>query len=456
MHGTIMKTELTSSKSEKEININTLSQPDNKAATHVLKIDSNSNNTHQAEVLARLLKRQTIYGKSGQITAVELVPRIRLAYNADVNNAKSLRDGDDATLFAGVFSLTEEGKRLLHPLLISIDIQNLTHTDVHYLPAAHVIFALDVHDISHVTTLIPTIKNLLSQGYRLILNWSLNKDIPETLLSLIKQVRVDVGLLNAIDLEQTAKLLHEQGVEKIHVHNIGCQETLIVCQKLKLDSFAGDFCDFPFAFNGKLIEVNPARVRELMAAVIARQDLSVIETMMKFDARLIYQLISHVNTVNNNDNTISSIAEALQQLKLEGLKRWLSLLLNACVAPNANMLPLLKRGLSRALFLEAMSRKSLQVQDPQTMYLAGLLSVMDKLLGQPIPTIINALKLNDELKQAVIEYKGDTGLMLKLALAAESNQPNAIDNYAARCLISSMDVNLAMINALVAAETSAL
>lgn len=451
-----MNIEPTPSKPEKETNINTLNQSDDKAATHVLKIDSHSNNTRQAEVLARLLKRQPIYGKSGQITAVELVPRIRLAYNRAANNGQSLRDGDDTTLFAGVFSLTEEGKQPLQPMLISIDMQNLTHDDVHYLPAAHVIFALDVHDAACVAALLPTIKNLLGKNYRLILNWSPGQDLPQALLALIKQVRVDVGLLNAIDLEQTASSLREQGVEKIHAYNIGCQETLIACQKLKLDGYAGDFCNLPLAFNGKLIEVNPARVRKLMAAVIARQDLSAIETMIKFDARLVYQLISHVNTISNNEATISSIAEALQQLKLDGLKRWLSLLLNGCVAPGANTLPLLKRGLSRALFLEAMSRQSLQVQDPQTMYLAGLLSVMDKLLGHSMPALINTLKLNNDLKQSVIEYKGETGLMLKLALAAESNQADAIDNYAARCLISTMDVNLAMINALVAAETSEL
>ena len=451
-----MKTEPTPSNPEKETSINTFSQLDNKPATHVLKIDTHSHQTHQSEVLARLLKRQTIYGKSGQITAVELVPRIRLAYNSDVNNAKSLRDGDDATLFAGVFSLTEEGKQPAQPILISINIQNLLHGDVQYFPSAHVILALDVYDIAGVTTLLPTINNLLNQGYNLILNWSLEQDIPVALLALIKQVRVDVGSLSAVDLEQAVKVLREQKVEKIHVYNIGCQEALIVCQKLKLDSYAGDFCDFPLAFKGKLIEVNPARVRDLIAAVVARQDLNIIEKMMKFDARLVYQLISYVNTINNNDTTVSSIAEALQQLKLEGLKRWLSLLLNACVTPGANALPLLKRGLSRALFLETLSRKSLQTQDPQTMYLVGLLSVIDKLLGEPIPEIINALRLNDELKQAVIAYKGDAGLMLKLTLAAESNQPNTIDNYAARCLISTMDVNLAMINALVTAETSEL
>ncbi len=450
-----MDIETTSLPEKKESNVNTLRSDLQKTSTHVLKIENEPGHAHQAEVLARLLTRQTIYGSAGQVTVVELIPRIRLAYNSDAANAKTLRDGDDTTLFAGVFSLTEEGKQPQHPVLISIAADSLCHDDVTYLPPQHVLFALDLNSATPVQTLLPTMQNLLRQGFQMVLNCKANQLLPKEFLALIKQVRLDVGNLNVIDIDHAIKSLRAQGVEKICAFNVGCQESLVVCQKLKVDSFEGDFCDAPYAFSNKLIEVEPTRVRQLIAAVIAQQDLSAIETMIKVDARLVYQLIMYVKTLNA-EVKISSIAEAVQQLKLEGLKRWLSLLLNACTSPSAHSITLMKRGLSRALILEALSRKSLQTQDPETMYLVGLLSVVDKLLGHSMHKLIDLLPLTAELAVALVEQKGNYGLMLKLAMSAEGNDLGAIENYATRCLISTTEVNLAMINAMVKAETSGL
>jgi EAL and modified HD-GYP domain-containing signal transduction protein len=261
--------------------------------------------------------------------------------------------------------------------------------------------------------------------------------------------------LNVIDLEHTIKALRALGVEEICAFNIVCQESLVVCQRLKIDGFEGHFCDLPHAFSHKLIEVDSARIRQLISAVISRQDLCVIENMMKFDLRLVYQLLMYVKAVNPEAD-ISSIAEALQQLKLEGLKRWLSLLLNACTPPTPHSITLMKRGLARALIMEDLSRKSLQVQDPEGMYLIGLLSVMDKLLGHSMQSLIRPLPLNKDLAAAITEQKGNNGLMLKLAMSTEASDAAILENYATRCLISTTDVNLAMISAMVKAETSGL
>lgn len=450
-----MKTESTPPSEKKESKINTSRSDQEQIATHVLKIESEQGHAHQAEVLARLLARQTIYNNAGRATAIELVPRIRLAYNSDAPNAKSLRDGDDTTLFAGAFSLTDEGKQLQYPVLISISVDSLNHDDVSYLPPEYVMLALDLNSTTQLTSLLPIIQDLLYRGFNMALNCKVNQVLPNELLALIKLVRLDVGDLNVIDLEHTIKALRALGVEEICAFNIVCQESLVVCQRLKIDSFEGHFCDLPHAFSHKLIEVDSARIRQLISAVISRQDLCVIENMMKFDLRLVYQLLMYVKAVNPEAD-ISSIAEALQQLKLEGLKRWLSLLLNACTPPTPHSITLMKRGLARALIMEDLSRKSLQVQDPEGMYLIGLLSVMDKLLGHSMQSLMRPLPLNKDLAAAITEQKGNNGLMLKLAMSTEASDAAILENYATRCLISTTDVNLAMISAMVKAETSGL
>ena len=440
--------------SKTERNINTNANEHNSTSTHVLPIATDGNKSRQEEVLERLMKKQPIYNRSGQLTALELSLRIHLTFNQNNKNAKQLRQSDDTTLIAGLFSLTEDGKQPRQPLFVSIDALTLRTDDITYLPAQHVIFALDV-DSHDIPALLPKLKQHQKNGYRILLNYHYGTAFPTALRGLIKQARLDVGQLNATELENATSTLRHHGIHTLIASNIRCQESLDLCSKLKFDEFQGNYFDHgPVLAATRPTEINRLRLLELMDLVMARHDLAEIESLIKYDARLSYQLIAYTNTLDDNDTTISSLAHALHLLKHDGLYRWLTLLLHTSVDPSPSTLTLLKRGLSRGFFLEALARKSLQRIDPQAMYLLGLFSVMDHLTGHPMPQLITPLKLGTEIRQALLENKGISGLMLNLALTAENGEQNRIEDYAARCLINAVDVNLAMINAMVMAETT--
>ena len=440
---------------QKERNINTLNKKISTISTHVLSIETSGAQSHQNEILDRLLNQQSVYGSSGQITAVELFPRFRLAYSEPQKNTLQLRQSDDTTLIAGLYSLTEHNQPPPHPLIANIDASSLDSKDIDYLPPEDVIFVLDFHQ-SPSAAVLDQIKKRKSAGFRLIINHQPAQNVPPVLIGLIREARLDVGQLNATELENTSKTLRHAGMNKLIAANIGCQESLDLCHKLLFDEFQGSYCDnFPVQIKHPT-EISRLRLLELIDRVIARNDLSDIESMIKADARMTYQLIAYVNTLNNNDATIDSLTQAVQQIKHDGLYRWLTLLLHTSVDLGTATMIILKRGLSRGFFLETLARKSLHQLDPQAAYLIGLLSVIDKLIDQPITNSLGRLKLSADIKIALIEYKGIGGLMLKLAIAVENGEQPAIESLAARCLVSSVDVNLAMINALVLTETTPL
>lgn len=439
--------------SKKERNINTNASEHDRTATHVLPIATSGTKSRQEEILDRLLIQQPIYDKSGQITATELSPRIRLTYSEDRKTASQLRQSDDTTVIAGVFSLTEDGKQPRQPLLISIDAATLLSEDIGYLPPRHVVFALDI-DANHLTPLLPKLRRHQKNGFRILFNYRYGAPIPAAISGLIKQARLDVGSLNATELETAASTLRHHGMQTLIAANIRCQETLDLCIKLKFEEFQGSYFDHEPRPGTRPAEISRLRLLELMDRVLARHDLAELEALIKLDARLSYQLIAYINTLDDNGSTIGSLAQALQLLKHDGLYRWLTLLLHTSVDASPHTLNLLKRGLSRAFFLEAMAHKSLQRTDPQTMYLLGLLSVIDKLTGYPLPQLIAPLRLSPDIREALLEHKGISGLMLILTRAAENGDQGPLEDYAARCLINPVDVNLAMINALVIAETA--
>ncbi|MHB1678002.1 MAG: EAL and HDOD domain-containing protein [Sulfuriferula sp.] len=447
-----MKPLYSSAERKKERNINTISKEINNISTHVLSIETFGVASHQNDIIERLLNQQAVYDSSGQITAVELIPRIRLAYHGQQINLQQLRLSDDTTLIAGLCSLTECEKQPRHPLVVNIDVRSLAAKDIDLLPPQRIIFALDILP-SAIPMLLPQIKKRHREGFRLLINYRHGMEIPAALVELIKQARLDVGMLNAAELEAATKALRLLGMHKLIATDIGCQETFDLCSKLKFDEYQGTHCDELQNQALPPTEISRLRLLELIDRVIARNDLTEIESLIKTDVRLSYQLIAYTNTLNNNDSTITSLTQAFQQLKHAGLYRWLTLLLHTSIEPKSSTLSILKRGLSRAFFLETLARKSLQQVDPQAAYLMGLLSVISDLVNLPLDQAISRLKLSPQIKAALIEHKGTGGLMLKLAFAAENSEQSAIENLAARCLVSSVDVNLAMINALVLTET---
>lgn len=450
-----MKSLPLSQERKKERIINTISKESNNISTHVLSINTFGTPTRQNDIIERLLDRQAVYDSSGQITAVELSLRIRLTHQDQSMQTQPLRQSDDTTLVAGLCALTENDKQPDHPLLVTIDAVSLACKDIDFLPRQSIVFALDILP-GAITLWLPQIKKRRREGFRLLVNYRPGMEIPSALAELINQARIDVGLLNAAELETAARALRLQGMQKLIAANISCQETFDLCVKLKFDGFQGTYCDAMRTQTLPPTEISRLRLLELIDRVIARHDLAEIESLINTDARLSYQLIAYTNTLNSDDTAVTSLTQAFQLLKHAGLYRWLTLLLHTAAEPRTASLKWLKRGLSRAFFLETLARKSLQQVDPQAAYLIGLFSVIGDLINLPLDRAINRLRLSPQISAALIEHKGSGGLMLKLAFAAENSDQAAIENLAARCLVSSVDVNLAMINALVLTETTPL
>jgi len=281
--------------SKKACNINTNANENDNISTHVLPVTTNDTKSRQQEVLERLLKQQAIYDNSGQVTAVELSPRIRLTCSADSKYAERCRQSDDTTLIAGLCSLTGDGKQPQHPLLVSIAATTLLSGDIDYLPPQHVIFALDA-DSYNIAALLPKLKQRQKHGYRIVLNYRYGASIPAAFSGLIKQARLDVGLLNAMELENAASTLRQHGMQTLIATNIRCQESLDLCNKLKFDEFQGSYFDHGLNLTARPTEINRLRLLELMDRAIARHDLTELESLIKLDARLSYQLIAYTNT----------------------------------------------------------------------------------------------------------------------------------------------------------------
>ena len=106
--------------------------------------------------------------------------------------------------------------------------------------------------------------------------------------------------------------------------------------------------------------------------------------------------------------------------------------------------------------MQALAGKSLQPVNGDALYLTGLFSVLGEMLKLPVQEAVAKLNLGKAIEQALVAGNGAYAAFLDLALACEENNETRIESSAAQCQVAYIDVNIALINALISTEESAL
>ncbi len=436
--------------------VNTVAGDWHGVATHVLAVETEGLPSRQDEIRERLLSQQTIYDRDGQIHAAELTLRVKLAYSHGLPSMPKLRNAEDETLIAGLYSLVEEGALRKNILFASVTADTLMSAEIEYLPPQNIVFAVHA-DIANVSTLLPRIKRLTECGYRIVLD-NINGD--EAFLPLVavaKAVRIDVSRHDAIHLDSLQRSLRAMGAHQLIATDICSAEMLEVSRQLGFDLFQGTFVTQTEGKPGVGVPVNRLRLLELIDRVMAHSDMAEVESLLKMDAVLSYRLLRYANSAGCGVvHEVTSIGQVLQRMGHAALYRWLTLLLHSSGKPVASSPTVLKRALTRASFMQALAGKSLQPVNGDELYLTGLFSVLGEMLDMPIQDAIAHLNLGSSIQQALVNGVGVYAGFLELALACEANNETRIENGSVLCMVSYIDVNIALINALISAEEAAL
>lgn len=436
--------------------VNTAASDWNGVATHVLAVETEGLPSRQDEIRERLLSQQEIYDREGQVHATELTLRVKLAYSHGQPCLSGLRNAEDETLLAGLYSLAEENGLKTRTLFVSVTADTLMSSEIEYLPQQNVVFAVHA-DADDVPALLPRIKRLIKCGYRVVLDEIGSDEALQPLVAAAQAVRVDVSRYDAIHLDNLLRSLRAMGARQLIAAHIRNAETLEVSRQLGFDLFQGAFVTHNRCMAGVDVPVNRLRVLELIDRVMAHTDMAEVEALLKMDAVLSYRLLRFAGTAGcGMVQEVTSIAQVLQQMGYGALYRWLTLLLHASGKPGGANQTVLKRALTRASFMQALASKSLHPVNGDELYLTGLFSVLGEILDMPLQDAIASLNLGSTIKQALVNGSGPLACFLELALACEANDETHIANGSAQCMVAYIDVNIALINALISSEEAAL
>ncbi|MGZ8289004.1 MAG: EAL and HDOD domain-containing protein [Telluria sp.] len=213
------------------------------------------------------------------------------------------------------------------------------------------------------------------------------------------------------------------------------------CAALGLDAFVGKLHLTPRPGN-PVKGMNPAQtiILQLMTMVQNNEDIPKIEGVLKRDPALSYKLLRFINTAGfGSGREIQSLRQAISLLGYAPLYRWLTLLL-ATASTSGYSPVLMETAVIRGRLTELLGQKFLPRGEGENLFVCGMFSLLDRLLGLPMKEVLDTIPLPDEVVRALLTRGGKYGPYLALAEACELNS-NLVSSLAASLDISPEEVN---------------
>lgn len=159
-------------------------------------------------------------------------------------------------------------------------------------------------------------------------------------------------------------------------------------------------------------------------------DADELAAVAKRDPVVAVSVVSMANSpAAGLSGTVASVDQAIVVLGRAHLYRWLTISLFR-VGGSPRDEALLELALRRARFLEILARERGQGKAADELFLVGLLSLADILLGIPIAKVVERMNLPDGVVEVLVSNDGPHGRYLLLAIAMEKGRIEQIERLA--------------------------
>jgi len=380
----------------------------------------NSGPEMEQECLLEIVQigRQPILDRNQQTFGYELLYR----YN-NKGAGEDAIDGDLITARTLLFTFLEFGvKHLVGDHRAFVNLTKQFFTDMHIPMLDKERFVLEVlENIQIDSELVNGVRKLHKNGFCIALDDYRFESHWEPLLPCCSIIKVDIQGLNLASFAEEISGLKAKGLvllaEKVETH-----AEYEMAFEPGFDLFQGYFFAKPQILSTRLLQTN----QTLLLKVISRindptVDLDELAKLISLDPKLSFKVLRFINSASLGfTKRISSIQQAVMYIGLKKLRAWASLfIMSEMQSKNSE---LLKTGLIRAEMCYFISRE-LAIDDPESAYTVGLLSILDALLNRPLDELVKDMPLPVEMTQALIERTGKYSIGLNCVLALEQGRP---------------------------------
>lgn len=189
-------------------------------------------------------------------------------------------------------------------------------------------------------------------------------------------------------------------------------------------------------------------VLKLMKAIDAEQSLEAFESILGEEPLLAYRFMIYTNSAALGLRTgVDSLRRGLVMMGYGSLKRWLSDQLPHS-ATDPNLQPIREAMVMRARLTERLLDAGVENDLRREVYLCGLFSQLDELLGEPLGAVLRRLPLSERIYDAAVLRTGPYAPSLEMACALETEDTGAIRQLCETHELSQEHVNRCLLRML--------
>lgn len=366
--------------------------------------------------------RQPIFDQHLSLQAYELLFRSGLQ-NAAVIGSHDF-DQDMATTNVMLNTFIDIGLEQLvesYPAYINLSRSFLTGSlPLPFAPEQVVLEILE--DIKSEPEVIAAIKGLKEKGYTIALDDFINVTDMHELVEVVDIIKVDIQPLSTEELSDLVSKLRQIKPDIcLLAEKVEDNDAFEHCKSLGFELFQGYFFCRPQIVEGARLSGNRLEMLNLMAEMQDTDtDFARLEYLIARDVALSYRLLRYINSAAfSMRRTIESIRQVLTLLGMNKIKNIVCLILLSEIDDKPKELMTLS--MIRGKMCELLAQRE-GLEGADQYFTVGLFSLLDAIMDQPLPELVNNLPLADMVKDALLEHKGEAGQILSLVEQFESGR----------------------------------
>ena len=249
----------------------------------------------------------------------------------------------------------------------------------------------------------------------------------DRVIELFDVIRVNVGGANRLQMISIARRLRRSRA-KLLAERIETESDFDAAMELGASLFQGYFFERPTCLSKQVPPLAASSYGQLLNALLAREvNLDRCAEIVKKDVVLTYMLLRQVNTVSySRSNSFSDIRHTMVMMGTEGMRRWVSMVLLKQYNVNQSD-ALARRSYLRGRFIERLMENSTTSLQPSQGFLMGMFSLLDQVMGARLETLLDGLKMDPALKDALLgKRETEYSMFLQYAVIYEMGNERLI------------------------------
>ena len=312
-----------------------------------------------------------------------------------------------------------------------------------FLPTKNIIVKvrhLPGHDPQAIAETALALADLKRRGFRLCFHHTVVAPAYKAWQPLASYVSIETPAVKPEQLGQLVAAIHARTSAQPIAQKVEHGAQFEALQAVGVEMFQGYWFSKPEVLHPKVLSPGQLSAMGLFNLLRAEAEIEEVEQALKKDAALGVNLLRIINSAGVGLNhRVTSLRQAVMLMGYKRLSRWSAMLLTTSAEGGISLLS--SAAVVRARMMELLALQDLGVAESESVFLVGLLSLLDRMLGTDLRQALEQLSLDREVMDSLLEPHGKYAGLLALAIACDSE-----DDAAFQAAFGQLDYSLRQIN----------